>query len=96
MAKKLGRMVTYLEGALTSDSQHPDDVVLQSHVTNENHYFSTTKVAMTTKLGMMVPYLDGLLPIKFHDLWLHDLATSCHKLKLLYLPYHSAYGHKTW
>ena len=34
----------------------------QDHVTNENHYISTTTVPMTTKLGRMVIYLDGLLP----------------------------------
>ena len=40
----------------------------QPHVTNENNYFSTTTpLLMATKLGRMVTYLDGLLPIKSHD-----------------------------
>ena len=31
------------------------------------HYISASRVPMTTKLGKMVTYLDGLLPIKSHD-----------------------------
>ena len=46
---------------------HFDLVVLQGHRTNKNHYISTTRVSMATKLGMMVTYLDGPLPIKSHD-----------------------------
>ena len=52
-----------------------DHVVLQDHVTNEIHYNSTTRVAITTKLGKMAAHLDGLLPIKIH----YPLITwSCH------------------
>ena len=29
-------------------------------------------------------------------LWSRVLAKSRHKLKSLYLDYHSAYGHQTW
>ena len=42
-------------------------------MTNWNHDISTTTVPMVTKLGRMVTYLDGLLPIKSHD----PLITCC-------------------
>ena len=42
-------------------------VVLQDYMTNLIPYNSTTRVAMTTILGRMVTYLDGLLPIQSHD-----------------------------
>ena len=45
----------------------PGHVVVQSHVTNKNHYISTTRVPMATKLGRMVAHLDGLLQIKKHE-----------------------------
>ena len=32
-----------------------------------NHYISTIRVSMFTKLGRMVIYLDGLVPITTHD-----------------------------
>ena len=48
-------------------TQRPDHVVLQCHVTNENHYISTTRVPMATKLGRMVTCLDGLLKITSHN-----------------------------
>ena len=38
----------------------------QHHVTNYKH-ISTTRMLMTTKLGRMVTYPYGLLPIKSHD-----------------------------
>ena len=67
MATKYGRMVTYLEKLLTIKIFNTFFVVLQGHVTNENHYISTTRVPMTTKLGRMITYLDGIQPIKPHD-----------------------------
>ena len=39
----------------------------QDHQTNENHYICPTIVPMATKLGRMLTYLVGLLPIKSHD-----------------------------
>ena len=42
-------------------------MVLQGHVTNENHYIFTTRVPTATKLGGMVTYLDRLLRLKPHD-----------------------------
>ena len=47
--------------------QHPDHVILQSHLTNENHYIFTAGVLMATKLGWIVAHFIGLLPIKLHD-----------------------------
>ena len=35
-------------------------VVVKSPLTNESYSFSTTRVPMTTKLDMMVTYLDGV------------------------------------
>ena len=66
-------------------------MVLQGHVTNENHYISTTRVPMATKLRRTVTYFDGLLRLKSHG-----LVRLRNKLKLLYLHYHSAHGHQTW
>ena len=37
------------------------------HVRNQKHYISTIRVAVTSKLGRMVSYLNGLLPIKSND-----------------------------
>ena len=42
-------------------------VVLWGHVTNWNHYISTTRVSIAAKLGRMITYFDGLLPIKSFD-----------------------------
>ena len=43
-------------------------MVLHGHATNKNRYISTTRVPMTSKLGTMITYLDGLLPIISNDL----------------------------
>ena len=43
-----------------------DCVVSQDHVIYKNH-ISTYTVPMTTKLGKMITYLQGLLPIKSHE-----------------------------
>ena len=45
-------------------TQHSVHVVLQCHVTNKNHYISSTKVSMATKLDRMVTYFERLLTIK--------------------------------
>ena len=42
-------------------------MVFHGHMTNENHYVSTNIVSMANKLGRVVAYHDGLLPIKSHD-----------------------------
>ena len=39
----------------------------QDYVTNWNHFISTTRGTMATKLGRMITNFDGLLPIKLHD-----------------------------
>ena len=50
---------------------------------------------MTTKLGRMVTYFDGLLPIKSHYVWLRGPARLRDDLKQLYIYYHDAYDNKT-
>ena len=65
-----------------------DYVIFRDHVTNYNHYISTTTVPVTIKLGRMVNNLG--------ELWLYGLARSLDKLKPLSLQYHDAYGHQTW
>ena len=40
----------------------------QDHMTNYKHYICSTRVLTAIKLGMMAIYLDGLQPIKLHDL----------------------------
>ena len=63
----------WLDGAIPSGTPiHKviwrfDFLVLQGNVTNENHYISTTRVTIATKLGRMITYFDGLLPITSHD-----------------------------
>ena len=39
-------------------------MVLWSHVTNKNHFISTTRVSMATTLSGMVTYFERLLTIK--------------------------------
>ena len=84
-------------GALINKIRWPfHHEVWQDHVTNENHYFSTTRVPMTTKFGRMVTYLDGLLPTKSYGFLISWSSRSRDKPKLLYLHSHSAYCHHTW
>ena len=45
----------------------PYNTLMQGHVTNENHYISTARFSMATKLGKMVTYFDWVLPMKLHD-----------------------------
>ena len=59
--------------------QRFDCDVLQDRLKNENHYISTTRVTVATKLGTWVTY-GGLLPKN----------RSRGKLKLLYLLSHGA------
>ena len=46
-----------------------DHVVLQNYVTNCDHYISTTIVLIATKVGRLVRYLEGILPLMYHDSW---------------------------
>ena len=68
MATKLGTMVTYLKGYNHKIIEGFDHVVFKGDVTNENHYISSTRLPMATKIGQMVTYLDKILPIKSHEL----------------------------
>ena len=45
-------------------TQHPVHVVFQSHVTNKNHYISSNRVPMATRIGRMVTYFERPLTIK--------------------------------
>ena len=45
-------------------AERSDHMVLQSHVTNKNHYISATRVLMATKVGRTVAYFESLLTIK--------------------------------
>lgn len=42
-------------------------MVLRNHVTKKPDYTSTTTVSITTKLGIVVGYLKGLLHMKSYD-----------------------------
>ena len=65
IATKIGRMVNLSWKAPNNKAtQRPDHVVFQSHVINENHYISTTRVPMATKLSRMVTYFERVLTIK--------------------------------
>ena len=96
MATKLGTMVTYLDKLLPIKSYDPL-IMWSCNITWQikNHYISTIRVPMTTKLNKMVNYLDGLLPVKSYNLCSCGVVRSRDKRKLLYLHYHSAYGHQT-
>ena len=58
------RMVTYFEWLLTIKWHNTVHVVLQSHMTNKNHYISSTSMPMATKLGRMVAYFERILTIR--------------------------------
>ena len=61
-------MVTYPEGFQATKPHDPfNNVFLQNHLINWNHYISTTIVFMVIKLGRMMIYLVGFLAIKSHD-----------------------------
>ena len=42
-------------------------MVLLVHMTNKNHYISSTTVPLTTKLGRMMTCLDGFLPKRSYE-----------------------------
>ena len=74
--------------------QNPDLKFLQSHVTKENHYISTTRVPIATKLVKMVDPLDGLPPIKSHDLLISSSREIMWQAKTITSPLSQA--HETW
>ena len=67
MATKLGRMVAQLDRLLPTKSHDFDYMILQDHVTSQNHYISTITMPMTMKLGKMLTYLEELLTIESHN-----------------------------
>ena len=91
MATKLDRTVTW-KASNHKATERPDDAVLQSHVTNENHYISTirVRVPMATKLGRMVAHLDELLPTvswPFDHMILWDDVTNLnHYISAITMP----------
>ena len=70
-----------------------DQMFWQDDETNWNHCISNVTVPMDTRLGRMVIYLEGLLPIQLRDTFVTWLPRSQGKIKSLYLHYHKAYGH---
>ena len=69
MGSRLGKVVTYRqELPLIKPLDLLTHVVSQDHVTNKNYYISTATVPMATKLGRVVIYHKGLLPVKSHYL----------------------------
>ena len=71
-------------------------VVLRNHVTNDNHYISTTIIYRNTKLDRVMTHLKGLLLKKSQDPQSCGLVGLQEKAKLLYLNYHDANGVQTW
>ena len=68
-------------------TQHSVHVVLQCHVTNKNHYISSTKVPMATKLDRMVTYFERLLTIKsFYALITWSCKVTWQKIFITRVP----------
>ena len=93
---------TWLDGNLSwmapnlKITKHSVHVVLQCHVTDKNHYISSTTVPMATKLDRMVTYFERLLTIKsFYVLITWSCKVTWQK-NILYIFYKSAYGKQTW
>ena len=49
-----------------------DHVFMRDHLTNWNHYISTTTKTIATKSGSIMAYFEWLLPIKSHDHVIHS------------------------
>ena len=90
---------TWQDGDLTWGALNHSHLTLWSlifwdHTINKKHV-STTAIPMSTKLDMMITYLEWLLVIKWSDPLTCGFLKSCDKLKP-YLLYHSVYNHKNW
>ena len=91
-------IVPYCGGLLRKATWH-FDCVLEDHVTNENHLSPLLKSQLPLnlagiKLGWMLTYLNGHLPIKSLEpmiTWQHQVTD-----KTIILHYHIGYGHETW
>ena len=84
-------------GAPSSKVTLPCDyVVLGTHVTNWNHYVSSTTMPMATKHDRMVITLRGSYPQFYLTFWSLGLIKSHDKLKPFYLHCHNAHGQQTW
>ena len=83
-------------GALTHYITWPfDHEILRDYATNQNHYSSTTRVAMVAKLCKMVICLDGLLLMKSHGLFIIWSCKITWYTNTVILLYHSACRHHT-
>ena len=51
-------------------------MVLQNHLTNQNHYISTTTLPTATKLCKVVAYLEALLLKKLYDSWVKYIFST--------------------
>ena len=72
------------------------DAILRDLVTNWNHYNSTTRMPMTTKLCRMVTCHEGLSPIWSYDLLITWSCEVTRQIKNISLHYHNVYCHQTW
>ena len=74
-----------------------DHVILPIHVTNLNHYISSTAVSKPTKLSWMVTFVGGLLHLKSHEPLITWSSKITRLTKIpLYPHYRRAYRHQTW
>ena len=68
MTTSLDRMVKYLARLLNHKvKQRINYIVLQGHFTDQSVYIFFIRKTMATKLGSIITYLDGILPIKSHE-----------------------------
>ena len=73
-------------------TRHFDHMVLRDHLTWQTKNISDSRVLMANKLGRMVTYLDGVLPIKSHETLIKfSCKITWHTKKCLF--YHNTYGH---
>ena len=90
MATKLGRMVSYLHGLLSTKSHYP-----WSHIFARWHWSMTT-LCMVTKLGRMVTYLNGHLPVKPYDPLITYSGKITWQAITIISPRPQYHGHQTW
>ena len=97
LATKLGGMVTYLEGILVIRSYDPlitwlCEITWQTEIVIYPPPHCLEPPNWTGWwLALRSSYLESHIPLD----WL-GLARLCDSLKMLYLHYHSIYGHQTW
>ena len=65
MATLFDKLETYFYNLLTIKSHDP---LIKWSLDKLNHYISTNRMPLVTKLGSMVTFLDGPLPKKSHHI----------------------------